>query len=90
MKEHNSKTPEGVSYNYYRCHRCSNEVVDMPQLHAVAEKYRIMKRYNAKISKWGLSLGIRIPKELVKKYKLKEEKEIVIVPERRGIRLIVG
>ena len=88
MREFQAKTPENVTYSYYRCGSCGNEIVDMSQLHAVAEKYRVMKKYSAKVSKWGLSLGIRIPKELVKKYKFKDEKEVTIIPERKGIRVI--
>ena len=60
----------------------------MKQLHEVAEKYRKMKKHTAKISKWGLSLGIRIPNELVKKYKLKPNEEVSIIPEKDGLRII--
>ncbi len=90
MKEFKAKTPENVTFSYYRCGNCGNEIVDMSQLHTVAEKYRIMKKYNAKVSKWGFSLGIRIPKELVKKYKFKDDKEVIIIPEKEGIRVIPG
>lgn len=88
MKEFESKTPEGVSYSYYKCGGCGEEIVDMKQLHSVAEKYRAMKRYSAKLSKWGLSLGVRIPKELVRKYNFKREEEVIMVPEKGGIKII--
>ncbi len=74
MEELKSKTPEGVEYNYFKCKKCGEEIVDMKQLHKVAERYREIKMYHAKLSKWGLSLGVRIPKELVKQYKLKCQK----------------
>jgi len=45
MVERSAKTPEGISYNYFKCDKCGEEIVDMNQLHNVAEKYRIMKRY---------------------------------------------
>jgi len=88
MKEHNAKTPEGFDYRYFKCDKCGEEVVNMKQLHSIAEKYRIMKRYNAKLSKWGLSLGVRIPRELVQKYKFKDNEEVIIVPEEKGIKII--
>jgi antitoxin component of MazEF toxin-antitoxin module len=47
-----------------------------------------MKRFNAKISKWGMSLGIRIPKELVKKYNFKDNEEVTMIPEKEGIKII--
>ena len=75
-------------YSYNTCGNCGNEVVNMKQLHSVAEKYRVMKRYSAKLSKWGLSLGVRIPKDLVRKYNFKQEEEVIIVPEKGGIRIV--
>ncbi len=88
MKELVAKTPEGIEYNYFKCEKCGEEIVDMKQLHDVAQKYREMKRFNAKISKWGMSLGLRIPKELVKKYNLKDSKEVIIIPEEKGLKII--
>ena len=90
MQQLKAKTPEGIEYNYYKCKKDGEEIVDMKQLHEVAESYRILKKYNVKLSKWGLSLGIRIPKDLVEKYKLKKEKEVFIIPEKTGIRIITS
>jgi DNA-directed RNA polymerase subunit RPC12/RpoP len=88
MKELTDSTIDGVEYKYYRCSNCKREILDMKQLHAVAQEYREMKRFNAKLSKWGMSLGVRIPKELVKKYKLKGNSNVIIIPEKEGIRII--
>ena len=90
MIERNAKTPEGISYNYFKCGKCGEEVVNMKQLHNVAEKYRSMKSYHVKISKWGLSLGIRIPKELAKKYNFKDHKEVALIPEEKGMRIVLA
>ncbi len=73
---------------YYKCMKCGNEVVDMKQLHEVAEKYRKIKTYYAQVSKWGLSLGFRLPKEIVEKYKLKPDSKVKLIPEKEGIRVI--
>ncbi len=43
MAEKSDKTPEDIEYKYYKCGKCGEEIVDMKQLHNVAEKYRIMK-----------------------------------------------
>jgi hypothetical protein len=88
MKELTAKTPEGVTYRYFRCGKCGEEIVDMKQLHDVAQKYREMKTFRAKISKWGMSLGIRIPKELVQKYHFKDEEEVTIIPDDKGIKIM--
>jgi len=82
------KTPDNVEYEYYRCRKCGNEILNMNQLHKVAEKYRKMKQYHAKVSKWGQSLGLRIPKELVKKYGFKRNKEVRLIPDKRCIKIM--
>lgn len=88
MVEKTAKTPEGVSYNYFKCDKCGEEIVDMSQLHNVAEKYMLMKKYNVKLSKWGLSIGLRIPKEIAKKYHFRDNEEVTIIPEDIGIKII--
>ena len=88
MEELNSKTPDGISYTYFRCSNCGEEILNMAQLHKVAEGYRAIKRFNARLSRWGLSLGLRIPKELVKKYRLRSDKNVTIIPEKGSIKII--
>lgn len=88
MNEYTNKTPEGIEYKYFKCSKCGEEIVNMKQLHNVAEKYRIMKRYYVKLSRWGLSLGLRIPSELVQKYKFKDNEEVNIISEKDGIKII--
>ncbi len=88
MKELTSETPEGIKYDYYKCLKCGEEIVNMSQLHKVTDKYRKIKTHYAKISKWGLSLGFRIPKELTQKYGFKSNSKVKIVSEKEGIRII--
>lgn len=88
MVEKIGKTPEGINYHYFKCNKCGEEILDMKQLHNVAEKYRFIKKYQVKLSKWGLSLGLRIPKELTKKYNFKDNKEVTLIPEEKGIKII--
>jgi len=88
MIEKKDITPEGVEYKYFKCTECGEEIVNMKQLHNVAEKYREMKKFTVKLSKWGESIGIRIPKELIKKYKLKKNEEISLIPEKNAIKII--
>lgn len=88
MRQLVDKTPEGIPYRYYRCRKCAEEIVDMKQLRAVASEYRLIKKYHVKLSRWGLSLGMRIPKEVVKRYNLKSNEEVIIVPESEGLKII--
>ena len=40
MEEKKSTVPEGFSYAYCKCAKCGEEILNMKQLHAVADKYR--------------------------------------------------
>lgn len=44
MEELKSKTPEGVSYTYYKCKGCREEILNMDQLHEFVQKYRKVKK----------------------------------------------
>lgn len=54
----------------------------------IYRQYRIMKKYDAKLTKWGQSLGLRIPKDIVQKYKFKSDEEVTIILEKEGIKII--
>ena len=88
MEEQEAFTPEGISYKYFTCAKCGEEIVDMKQLHDVAEQYRAIKLYRAKVTRWGQSLGFRIPKELVLKYHFKANDEVALIPDKNSIKLI--
>ncbi|MFH1751397.1 MAG: AbrB/MazE/SpoVT family DNA-binding domain-containing protein [archaeon] len=88
MIEKKDKTPDGVEYNFFKCTKCGEGLLTMEQLDELAKDYREMKRFSAKLSKWGESIAVRIPKELVKKYKLKKNKEVTLVPEKNAIKII--
>jgi len=88
MRELSGHTPEGIGYTYFRCTKCGEEMVNRDQLHNVAQKYRAIRNYHIKLSKWGLSLGLRIPKEIVERYHLQDSEEIILVPEKEGFKLV--
>ena len=90
MEEKKSTTPEGFSYVYYKCAKCGEEILNLKQLHAVADKYRKIKHYRAKLSKWGNSLGLRIPKEISEKYNLTDENDVILIQEKDGIKIILA
>ena len=87
MKKTSGKTIDDVKYEYYKCGSCGDEVLDMKQLKEVAEKYREIKQYRAKLTRWGKSLGLRIPKELEEKY-FEKNKEVNLIPEENCIKII--
>jgi len=88
MKRHKGKTLDGVEYIYFKCHECGEKLVDIGQLREFVQNYRTMKSYNVKVSKWGRSLGIRIPKEIASKHGLGDGMEVRVLPEDNGFRII--
>lgn len=50
-------------------------------------KRKLKKSFFVKLTKWGLNLGLRIPKELVKKYQLSDGEEIVIEKSKDGFNI---
>ena len=88
VKEFMDLDPNGVAYSYYKCLKCDDSFLDMNQLHQTAERYRQIKRHQAKISKWGFSLAFRIPKQIAKKYNFKDKENVCIIEEKEGIRIV--
>jgi len=88
MEEYTANTPEGISYKYWKCSKCGEEVLDMEQLHIVSEKYRKLKAYRVTISRWGTALAMRIPKEIAQAQKIKEGEGAIVVPEKNGFKVI--
>lgn len=83
------KDPHGVVYNYWKCVKCGDAVLDMDQLHEAAEQYRAMaKAKRAKVSKWGTALAVRIPKEIATAQKIKPGVIVRIEEEKIGFRVI--
>ncbi|MBU0472226.1 MAG: AbrB/MazE/SpoVT family DNA-binding domain-containing protein [Nanoarchaeota archaeon] len=87
MVQSKDKTEDGIEFDYYKCMNCGEEILNMFQLHDLADKYREMKKYRAKLSRWGKSLGLRIPKDLEKEY-FSNHKEVNLIPEKGCIKII--
>ena len=88
MQEKQGEHLDGIPYHYWSCPNCGDEIVDMRQLHEAVELSRKYKQYTVKVSKWGDSDAIRIPRELSKQYHLKSKKTVRLIPEKTGIKIV--
>jgi hypothetical protein len=86
MEEITGMDPDGIAYNCWRCPKCGDEVLTMRQLHDISEKEK--KTMEAKISKWGTAVAIRIPKSIVQTYNLVPGKKATIIPEKTGFKVV--
>ncbi len=76
-------------YEYHRCTKCGEEVLDMKQLGELGERHKeIRKAREAKFATWGNSIGIRIPKEMTDKLKIANGTPARISIEKGGIRIV--
>lgn len=81
--------PDGVTYRYWKCTKCGDKVLDMKQMEEAAEQYRKLRRaHSVRVSEWGTALAMRIPKEIVKKQNIRKGERVLILPEKRGFRVI--
>ena len=89
MVEKSGKTQDKVSYSYFRCNNCKEELLDMKQLEALATEYKrlkdlgFLKEFTSDSTlteedtlKYGKEVSKSISKrcrDLAKKSKLKEK-----------------
>ena len=76
----------GVPYSSYRCTKCGEEIFTMEQAEAylkAAEKAR-----NVTFSKWGEALAVRIPSDVVRKFRLKAREKGKLIDEGDGFKII--
>lgn len=80
---------DGVEFEALSCPKCGEEIMTMKQLKVLADKYRVLRRAKqVTFAKWGNSLALRIPTDIVNEYKLLEGKQALITKDKEGIRII--
>jgi hypothetical protein len=91
MKVMQGIDPEGIDYEYYRCVKCGEEILDMKQLHDAADKYKALRRAReGKFQKWGNSLAVRIPKQIADDLHIVPEKTCLIIKEKNALKIIMA
>ena len=80
----------GVEVESLHCKNCGFNITENNRLKTAISTLREQMSKEIKIVKVGTGLGIRIPNEVVKSYKLKKGEEIVLKPELDGIKLVTN
>ncbi|MBI4140206.1 AbrB/MazE/SpoVT family DNA-binding domain-containing protein [Candidatus Woesearchaeota archaeon] len=82
---------EKVGFEAYKCENCGEELVNMAQLKSLAQKYRELRRAkDVRFAKWGNSLAIRIPTELVDELGIHEGMHALIRKEKEALKIMPG
>ena len=80
---------DGVEFEAYHCSACGEEIMTMPQLKALATKYRKMRAAKeVTFAKWGNSLAVRIPHDIAYEMNLSAGKSGMLLRDKAGIKII--
>ncbi len=90
MREIIGKMPkEKVIYKAFQCPNCGEEVLTMDQMKSLAKQYKSLREAKkTSFAKWGNSIAIRIPEELVKELKIKPGKKAQISREKESLKIV--
>jgi len=90
-KVQNHIDKDSVGFEAYKCNACGEEIMNMKQLKSLANKYRkLRKAKEITFAKWGNSIAVRIPSEIVEEYSIKPGRQGLLTKEKEGIRIIPG
>lgn len=80
---------DGVEFDAYRCNACGEEIMTMPQLKVLAQKYRrLRKAKDIVFAQWGNSLAVRIPKDIADEYQITAGTHGVLTKDKGVIKII--
>lgn len=79
---------DNMEFEAWKCTSCGEELVNMEQLKALATKYRKLRQAReVTFAKWGNSLAVRIPTEIVEELKIKPGKHALLNTEDEAIKI---
>lgn len=80
----------GIEVDSLHCEKCGFNITENNRLKTAISSLREQMSKEIKIVKVGTGLGVRLPNDVVKSYKLKKGEEIIIKPEFDGIKLVTS
>ncbi|OGM03291.1 hypothetical protein A3K72_03200 [Candidatus Woesearchaeota archaeon RBG_13_36_6] len=82
---------DNIEFDIYECKHCGERLMDMKQLHQLANKYRKLKKaQEVKFTKWGNSIAVRISKNFVNDLKIRPGKAALMYKDGQELRILVG
>ena len=78
-----------IDYDYYKCRKCGEELVDMAQLHKTADRYRALRKAKDVIfQKWGNSLAVRIPAAFAETLGIRQNGKGLLLLEKKAMKIV--
>ena len=78
----------GIEVDSLHCEKCGFNITDNKLLNKALTSLKEQMTKEIKIIEIGTGLGIRFPNEIVKSLKLRKGEEIIVKPEKGGLKLI--
>lgn len=89
IKVNDSIKQDSIEFEAFRCANCGEEILNMAQLKSLANKYRKLRKAKEIIfSKWGNSIAVRIPSDIVKEYHITSGKHGILTNDKDGLKII--
>ena len=81
---------DNVDFDALKCDNCGEEIVTMHQLKQLAGKYReLRKSKEVTFAKWGNSIAVRIPQDIVQELGISEGKKGFLMKSKKGLKIDV-
>ena len=77
---------KGIPYTSYRCKECGDEVFTMEQAKSLANAVEDARKVT--FSKWGETLAVRIPADVVRRLHLKPKSKGKLIEEANGFKIV--
>ncbi len=88
MKETTFDIGYNLEVNALHCAHCGFNITEEKTLNTALNKLKEQMAKEVKIIEIGTGLGIRFPNEIIKYFKLKKGEEVLVKPEKDGLKLI--
>ncbi len=80
---------EQIEFEEFQCPKCGEELLTMDQLKELGEKHKQWRNaQRVKFSKWGNSIGIRIPQEVITQLHIKAGGIALVKTEKNSIKIV--
>ena len=80
---------DGIEFEAFKCGSCGEKIMDMEQLKVLAKEYRnLRKAKEITFAKWGNSIAVRIPSDIVEAYNITSGKHAILTTDKKGIKII--
>ena len=80
----------GINVESLHCEKCGFNITEDVKLKKALSNLKNKMSKETRIIRVGTGLGVRIPNEIVKNFKLRKGEKIIVKPEADGVKLVIA